>query len=145
MIGLSGNVKLTCKYAFTLTLRPILFKKEPEHQYDLTVEYIADKLNNYYNVTCIAEITKACNVHWHGVVQFLHNPATSVSKNFHSLFRNDPFIGFICLKQIDDDQKWFDYITKELASTKLALGRRPITMHTDKMTPEMLAEYSIDW
>lgn len=116
----------TFKYAFTLTLKPSMYKYTSEEQYDRTylLAYKHVKSRCVY-VTMIAEHTKAYNIHYHGIITFVMSKSCP-KKKFVDSFRNHPFIGFVNIKQMENDQGWLDYIKKDLKATREMINRPPI-------------------
>lgn len=136
-------------YAFTITLKPVSFKLEPEQQYDKTYLHVRSQLISLgFKVTLVAELTKNMNVHYHGVINFKlgDDCKIKVIKEFHKQFRNDLIIGFVNIRQIDDDQKWNEYIKKSLHDTNKAIGRRPIISDDFKIFSDFQhATYALQW
>jgi hypothetical protein len=79
-------------------------------------------------VCLIAEITKYnANIHYHGLIQFLVKSVDHII-DFHNLFRNSKLFGFKNIKQIEDEDGWITYISKDLEHTKKVLCRPPIVI-----------------
>lgn len=134
-------------YAYTLTLRPKMYSKEPESQYDETYEYVRRKLSSLtQHYTLIAEITKSFNVHYHGVLKFELVPKMVCDKEFHRCFRNDTYIGYVNISQIKNDVTWKEYLKKDLVHTLNSLNRRPLIWDTyDWFDSEERAMFGITW
>lgn len=133
-------------YAFTITLRPKCFAKEPEQQYDDTSEYIKRKLSSISQAfTLVAELTKNYNVHMHGIIKF-PLPCKDCMKEFHKCFRNDTLVGFVNIRQIEDYQVWCKYIKKDLCHSLNGLNRRPIIYdYLDVFDSEERATFACQW
>lgn len=119
-------------YAITITLQPKLYKYKLEEQYDRTYLHVGKQLKALgTKVDLIAEITKHnCNLHYHGILKFYNfKPKTNLIIKFYDHFRMDPIIGFVNIRQMDDEQGWKDYITKEIYYTKESLDRMPIVIN----------------
>lgn len=146
---MSSDRKISVHYAFTITLRPKCFTHEPEKQYDDTAKYIMDKLQALcYSVTLVAEATKSFNVHFHGICNFvLHRTLEkNCMKGFHKCFRNDNLVGFVNIRQIDNMEKWKDYIKKDIASTTDSINRRPIILDDyDVFNSDEREAYGCTW
>lgn len=56
------------KHELTLTLRPVLYSKTPQQQFDIVKPFILDALKPYKHTT-ICELTKEHNVHTHSIVE----------------------------------------------------------------------------
>lgn len=124
--------KWTDPMAVTLTLHPAVYYMTAQEQYD----YIKPKLGcfNDLHFSLVAELTKAGNIHLHGLVQlryYNHSKQTieqrikDAMKRPYDKKQRSPF-GFIQLKQLDDDLGWFDYIFKHTLLTNYELERSPI-------------------
>lgn len=137
-------------YAFTITLKPNLYRYPLEKQYDETYLYVSEKLLTIaQQLTMVAEVTKAGNLHFHGVICFTlskHKHIKSNNKNFIDLFRNDHIVGFTNLKQIDNEQGWIEYMSKELESFLQVNNRRPIIQDQFECFSESQhAQYALQW
>lgn len=122
-------VKYSVLYAFTVTLLPRIYKKEPEVQFYETSELLRDKLKIVSNnrLTLVGEITKNYNIHYHGFIQFPIVARQDNMKFFHKLFRTDKVFGFVQIKQCTDDHGWQEYISKDIHRTSEVLpGIKPI-------------------
>lgn len=118
---------LSVDYAFTLTLRPKLFSKEPEMQYEDTYQVVIKRFEMLATkYTIVAELTKAYNIHYHGIVQFNLSDRKDCQKEFYKAFRNDVLIGFVNIRQIDNMGKWTEYIRKDVYRTTNVIHRRSI-------------------
>lgn len=136
------------RYSLTVTLKPLQYKEFAEKQYDNTCMYLINKLtmlNCQY--TLVAEMTKACNIHYHGTIEFL-----KCHKNQHHRkylidhFRNDKMIGYVCMKQITDEPGWIEYIKKDIVGTTEVLNRRPILKDDfDYFDMDEIASYGCHW
>lgn len=136
-------------YAYTITLKPQLYKQTPDKQYDATAEYVRDRLFTISSqLTLVAELTKSVNVHFHGVINFkLDNVCKKrYDLKFANLFRNDPLIGFTNLRQIDNEIIWSNYISKSVEDTHLVLMRRPIIIDNFEIFNEsQRANHALSW
>lgn len=135
-------------YAGTITLRPKLYTKEPEVQYDETYDYVRRKLSSLStHFTLIAEVTKSYNIHYHIVIKFdLEDRKKDCMKEFHKCFRNDNLVGFVNIRQIDDMVKWTDYLKKDLCHTVNATNRRPVIWDMyDIFDSEERATFGVTW
>lgn len=123
------------KYSFTVTLKPIMYKKVATDQYDATSQEVLTKLlglsymspDGKFDLTLVSELTKNYNIHYHGIIKMpLRNSKIHCMKRFTDEFRNSKQLGFVNIKQIDDEPGWIDYISKDLHSTKIHVGRPPV-------------------
>lgn len=118
------------RYAFTLTLKPTMYKYTSEEQYDKTyLNAFKHVKSRAMQVTMVAEHTKAFNIHYHGIVTFpirADRPTKNLRKVFVDSFRNHPFIGFVNIKEVTHEPEWVSYISKELKDTRAIIGRPPI-------------------
>lgn len=119
--------KQSVRYSFTVTLKPRMYIDPSETQFDLTFSELRTILKSMNaKFTLIAELTKmGHNIHYHGTITF---PLTSknVVKRFIDVFRKTKHYGFVSIKQIDNEQGWIDYISKEFIETVREVERRPI-------------------
>lgn len=148
--------RFTQDYAITITLDPRIREFSTTHQHDImryNIENVIKKriveaVMSYLDVkpstlppiylTLVAELTKSFDVHYHGIISFplvykIRDPAIFLRNVFRERYKGNPakmeskdFIGFICLKPIDDWTKWTDYITKDIISYKERLNRGSI-------------------
>lgn len=115
------------RYAFTVTLKPNLYRFTPTEQYDMTYYRIHTILWSVANeYTCVAELTQNGNIHYHGIIDFIIIPNKSNMIRFKNSFRKETLFGFNNIKQIDNDLKWIEYISKDLKTTKEEIDRPPI-------------------
>lgn len=124
---MATSSKTTFRYAFTLTLKPVMYKYTSEEQYDKTYLLAFKHVRSRcVDLTMVAEHTKAFNIHYHGMLKFPWQAGCDPRKKFVDSFRNHPFIGFVNIKQIEDEPGWIDYIKKDLKQTRDMLNRPPI-------------------
>lgn len=115
------------RFAITVTLRPALYRYTSVEQYDMTSdELVKHLLSECIKVSLIAEHTKNFNIHYHGIVTMRHIINGSCQKRLVDSFRKSKHFGFVCIKQIEDEEGWIDYMSKELLETSSLLGRMPI-------------------
>jgi len=142
---------LSQQYAFTVTLNPRLYNENSEIQYDNTSVRLLQKLSLISNnVTLVAELTKSCNIHYHGIIDFkIYNKEASLMRKFYDHFRCrhknkhvcDCDFGFVHMKPIDNYPIWKDYITKSLTETRKAINRPPVLHDDFNMLP--LGEFEL--
>lgn len=117
-------------YSLTITLKPKLYSFNVEQQYDLAKPIITNL--NLGKMTCVAELTKLYNIHFHLLIERdtsmqcigLKGRPISFPHFVANKFRNSEIIGFHQLKTIKDKQGWIDYMGKDIAKTKEDVGRR---------------------
>lgn len=113
-------------YSFTVTLKPIVCTAPPEYQYDRTYLEIIKRLRCLNcKITCVAELTKNYDIHYHGIISF-NVLSKSYEKDFKDLFRSSRIFGYNYIKQIDDMPGWSQYIGKDLNSFRDIMNRPPI-------------------
>lgn len=119
------------KYAYTITLRSQLYKLNPEDQYDKTYLHIASLLKGLIcTVDLVAELTRSCNIHYHGIIQFNNiNSKQNLQLMFRNIFRSDKYVGFVDIKQITDEEGWLNYIIKDIPSTRNSINRPPLILN----------------
>lgn len=112
-------------YTFTITLKPTLYRFEPEEQYDRTISHLIVTLKLLSNnFSLVAELTQNMNIHFHGIIELHHK------KKWYTTFRQSDIFGFTSCREVTNMQGWVDYISKELAITKTNMARQPI-LHDD--------------
>lgn len=134
---------LSQMYAFTVTLSPKNYRNNAEVQYDDTWSHVLHKLRNICNnVSLVAELTKASNIHYHGLCNF-----TLTGKNLIKQF-NDHFrcrcknrnvckciTGFVNIKVCDNQPGWVEYMCKDVEETRQSISRPPVIFDQIKVLP----------
>lgn len=120
-------MSVSVHYAFTITLMPAkAFKNDATQQYDDTVGHVVGYLRSMSNMFSLtAELTKNCNIHYHGVIQF-GTLSSNLRKYFIDTFRKSKLCGFVNITQIDDFNGWRDYIMKDIITTTNSINRPSI-------------------
>lgn len=122
------------RYAFTVTLNPRMFRDNAEVQYDNVAEIANVKVSSIANkYTMVCELTKNCNIHFHGICDFQLGPVNLI-KRFYDYFRckcKNRYqckctLGFVNIKVIEDENGWIEYIKKDLKTTYDSICRSPI-------------------
>lgn len=127
----------TQAYAFTLTLKPKLFTKIAEEQYDISYYHAyLSLLKLTSKVTLVAELTKNANIHYHGVIQFPINKYRNINKMFKDTYRNDKLIGFVDIKVMVDEPGWKEYLNKDIEGFKQTMLRPPVIVDTHDFFPK---------
>lgn len=132
---MAGTIKTTYKYALTVTLKPNLYRYKAEQQYDTTYIKLIDKLNilSSSKKLVVAELTNSANIHYHCMLIFPLGIAKCYQKYIIDGFRNMKEFGFVCVKQITDEQGWIEYLTKNLKETQMAIQRPPIIIDEENL------------
>jgi len=137
------------RYAFTVTLKPVLYKLESEEQYDGTFNELKRLLSQLaLKLTLIAEHTVGYCVHYHGIITFtLHGHSKrDVKKRFYDLFRCQKLFGFVNIKAIENEPGWVEYISKSFEQFKFDADRRPIIIDQHEIyDTNVRADYAIQW
>lgn len=110
-------------YEVTVTLRPCLYKFTATEQFDKTQDKIRLILC-MHNSTCVAELTKEHNIHYHGIVDlkdisdkdYLCNRFRKYNKEF----------GRKSIEQVKYEDSYRKYIVKELSATQKIIGKYPV-------------------
>lgn len=112
-------------YFFTITLKPTMYKHTIDIQFDQTYMDLIVLLKLISNkITMVVELTKALNVHYHGVIRL------NCSRiKFVNLFRKSKEIGFVNISEVKDLQKVAVYMEKDLKTTKEELHTQPILIN----------------
>lgn len=140
--------KVSVRYAFTVTLKPKRWFDWPaEEQYDATAMPLAEYLKTIgCKVTLVCELTKAYNVHYHGIITLPLVKNANLMKRFVDSFRRSKDYGFVNIKPIDNEIGWIEYINKSLADTCKSINRRPIII--DKFNvfdTTVMSNYGCTW
>lgn len=122
-------------YAITITLKPICYKLRPLTQYKRSITALNDLIQSelLQFADLRPEMTKANNIHYHGVILLEQSKQIYANDYVCELFRKLPYFGFICLKELTDAEGWAAYITKQtdeiehLLYSKTFLRPRTIT------------------
>lgn len=136
------------KYAFTVTLKPNMYRHAAEKQYEDTYKSLFKNLEMLGKVTIVAEITKNYNIHYHGIIRFAmcFTKHTNLMKAFVDSFRTTKSYGFVNIKQIIDEPGWIDYISKSLPDTMESIKWRPIVIdQLDIFNESTRAKYANEW
>lgn len=113
-------------YAFTVTLKPVMFRRSIEEQYDSTYLELSTRLKSLpCKLTMICELTSNYNIHYHGIIVFI-TKSRSHEKDFKDLFRKSQIFGFTNIKQVDDFNGWVDYIKKDVTVSVKIINRPPV-------------------
>lgn len=114
------------RFAFTVTLKPKHYLENPEVQYDRTIHSLYSIVTMLAKeITCIAELTKNGNIHYHGMIT-MPVQTQSCEIRFKNAFRKSKDFGFINFKQCNNDEGWAEYMSKNLTQTMKDIGRPPI-------------------
>lgn len=110
------------QFAVTFTLLPKLYNHVCGHQYELSRDILYNALASVgFYCTLICEVTKQCNVHYHGIIAskgpaLCEDKAKMLIKN---CFRDSKVIGYqYRCNHLTDYGGWMEYITKDLRRTK---------------------------
>lgn len=117
-------------YEITVTLRPCLYRFTAAEQFDKT----EDKLRLIlclYKSSCIAELTKEHNIHYHGIIDLKD---VSEKDRLCNRFRkyNKEF-GRKSIDQIRYENSYRKYIVKEFSTTQKIIGKLPIITNDLKL------------
>lgn len=111
----------THEYAFTITLKPPLYRFNLREQIEKTKDKLLKMCNYVAQFTLVAEVTKNFNIHYHGIVNFEVDYKFTNNEQycaeFKDVFRKSKDFGFICIKPIDNFPKWVAYILKDRKRT----------------------------
>lgn len=123
--------EITQDYAFTITLKPPLYRFNLREQIEKTKDKLLKMTNYVAKLTLVAEVTKNLNVHYHGIVAFekedqYHGCSEQYCAAFKDVFRKSKDFGFICIKPIDNFPKWVAYILKDRKRTFALTRTHPL-------------------
>lgn len=141
-------------YAFTVTMMPRYYDFGVMTQYKYLVtafnESLQNPCRNNKGITITyarCELTKACNIHMHGVVMIEAESYVEAKVRWHKLFRRHRVVGFVNLTIMDDAEGWYDYVMKDQEDFEkvvpfLYQQRHPI--HTLETFPPVVADQPAD-
>lgn len=110
------------KYEFTLTLRPSLYNLTPKEQFNKLYDTLRDILK-HWTCSCIAELTKENNVHYHGMIELTDFKDRD---SFLNRFRKyNKWFGRKSCTQLKNEPEWILYIRKDMKETEEILGKSP--------------------
>lgn len=105
-------------YELTLTLRPFLYNKTAQEQYDFMFPILRAILGQY-KCSCIAELTQENNVHYHAKVElknFVHR-----DKLLNQLRQYNKYLGRKTCTQLMNEPLYDEYMRKDTAVTMLVI------------------------
>jgi len=128
-------------YSFTVTLKPRMYRYEPEQQYDETKNPLILLLRTISNnFTLMSERTQCHNIHYHGIIEM---PS---KRKWYSAFRNSDVFGFTCVREIYAMKPWIEYMKKDCEEFCKDLNRRPLIKDDYKIcTSEEKAKIGTEW
>lgn len=106
-------------HEFTLTLKPFMYMQTAKDQYRMSKELLFAILCPYIKCSCIAELTKENNIHYHCMI-WLED--AKVRDKFLNKFRQNKMWGRKSCSQIVDYDKWTKYLVKDLKATSEIIG-----------------------
>lgn len=107
------------KYEVTLTLRPYMYSMTAAEQYRTVKPRLFEILKPYKECTCIAELTNEHNVHFHMMIEL---DSHKHKDKFLNEFRNVKMFGRKSCTQVQFEESYRKYITKEIDKTNLLIG-----------------------
>lgn len=119
-------------YFITITIKPKLYQYSSVTQIELTNNILFDLLYKYTkDFYCVAEHTKAGNIHYHAVLEF--DPSVYGQRTLLiNALKKTKIIGFFKLdtKSIEECERVANYMTKDLYETYKILhgtrGHKPV-------------------
>lgn len=134
-----GPSRRTIMYAFTLTLPSRLYHMTAEEQAEATIDIIKGCRLGQARALTVMELTSSFNLHYHGVIDFLYEPAlvSNYAKLFSDWIRKQPKLGkMFKIKVCDDLPGWLAYIFKNIQYTWEAVHRDPVVRDDFGLTPQ---------
>lgn len=107
--------KWSVDYALTITLRPVIYSKPYEQQYEETYQNI---LNLFHDckLTLVTELTQSYNIHYHGIVSVPLTHGRDSRKYIFDQVRKYSKLGSTKVDQITDFAGWSEYILKDVST-----------------------------
>lgn len=118
------NIVYMCLHELTITLKPALYSLSASEQFKRTSS-ILFQLFSIYEVSCVAEVTKTHNVHYHCLI------------NIDNIFHKDGLIqklkkhkefGRFSFEQVRYEETYMKYMVKDIVITKVLLERDPVVV-----------------
>lgn len=116
-------------FAITLTLNPKLFHHDCVTQHNLFMQELCKLCEACaWRVSLVLELTKSFNCHYHGFIQIPIDKKSkkSIQHRITDILRTNKIIGYTYIKDIDNDQIWLEYTTKEITTTFKETGIYPV-------------------
>lgn len=107
----------------TITLKPFMYVHSSEKQYELTAPVLQKLLLNRYQASCVAELTKQFNIHYHMAIELADAAAR---KRFCDDLRKIKWVGRTSIEMVRNDILYFTYMNKDIAETRSLIGKDPI-------------------
>lgn len=111
------------EYEFTITLRPTMYKFNATKQFELSWRIIRDRLQDIEKVSCVADLTKAHNIHYHCIIDLPNRKAIDKLLN---KFRGSQIIGSLHVSQLINNTKWKNYMSEKVKPTKDIITQSPV-------------------
>lgn len=106
--------KQSIDYAFTITLKPAMYKKTFERQLHETAGGLI-KIFKDCKISMVAELTQTFNIHYHGIISFdLEVHGNDPVKVFFDRLRPFSKIGKSECKQLIHYETWTTYLNKDV-------------------------------
>lgn len=111
------------RYEFTLTLRPRLYDRTPDEQFVYTSAILQNECFRGFTVSCVAELTKENNIHYHGMVHLKDFKQRNAFLNTFRKYNN--IFGRKTCTPIRKETDWIMYMRKDTKETQQILGKDP--------------------
>lgn len=103
------------KYEYTITLKPRMYRDPPQDQFNLTSKILIDVFTGY-KISCIAELTRDNNVHYHCMADFESEECRN--RFINRLRRYSNMFGRRTWSQLINETAWINYLNKDKRHTK---------------------------
>lgn len=162
-------MRISHKFSFTITLKPFVTSCPPVRQYDMThnfIKYTLEEHPQVHRVTMVAELTKTCNIHYHGMIDFVfpqEQPLDQINVRniWFDIWRTEGIpkldlrqkhyctlhhIGFTDFRPVTDERGWIEYMKKDFKTFKDTVRRLSMIVddHHCFGTEEVLHGYQPD-
>lgn len=110
--------------AITITLKPLMYKMKPNKQLGSSLTTVLDRLKELNLFELYPELTKSDNLHYHGYI-CTYLDFDEIKLDIHNVFRDTKNIGFVdvkLLKEFEDRERWFQYISKDVNKSIKFIG-----------------------
>lgn len=113
-----------CLHELTITLKPQMYNLSASEQFRRTAS-ILFQIFSIYEVSCVAEVTKTHNIHYHCLI------------NIDNIFHKDGLIqkikrqkefGRFSFEQVRYEETYIKYMAKDIETTKILICTDPVVV-----------------
>lgn len=128
-------------YAITLTGNKLLHKFDTDRQVDLLHDEFVRLFAPLGRVTSVVELTQNYDAHCHAIVRLRAPFPRDICIFIKNLFRKAKYIGYTCVKVVENYDGWIQYLNKDRHKTFKQLGRNPVLVDNFDCFPKGIEQY----